>query len=283
MDARQVIAAVCAWAVLLMSCSPAVAVTEAERSAYAAAVEYCRSKAGQLVLNEEKSIFCFDGEVPPERDASSLSTLNDEGLFVVRSPGGDGTNAVRIARLIGEKRATIVIYDYCISACAHFFFVASDKTFVSQDTLVAWHHGWDGWPLCDAIERKGRDGSKILTRTFCHRLPAEYEASRRDLQDIAHAFFRQRVIDWTQFNLERPPQSTYMAKILRSRFEGTGTYPSVVWMWNPRYYKNVLKTKVYYDSYPESQDRVDELVARYLGERATGFFGPSGGRVLHDP
>ena len=83
----MLIAVVCVGASVLLFAGLAAAFEQADRSTYAAAVAYCRSKAGQLVLNEKKSIFCFDGEVRQERDASSLELLNSEGLFVVRSPG----------------------------------------------------------------------------------------------------------------------------------------------------------------------------------------------------
>jgi hypothetical protein len=269
--------------VIIVVCSSDALALDSNRSPYAAAVDYCRSMVGQLTLNDDRSIFCFDGLVSPDRDASSLIALNDGGLFVVRSQGGSGTDAIKIATLLGEKRATVVIYDYCISACAHFFFVASARTYVSKDTIVAWHHGWLGWPLCDAIAPRRVDNAKRLTRTFCHSLPEQYQKSARKLQSLAEPFYKNRVIELAEFSLESPPQSAHMARILRSRFESTGTYPSVVWMWNPRYFKTKLKTEIIYESYPENQDRVDELATRFFGQNATGFFGSSGGRVLHDP
>jgi hypothetical protein len=52
----------------------------------------------------------------------------------------------------------------------------------------------------------------------------------------------------------------------------TGALPELLWMWNPRFYKAVFKTKVTYEAYPESQAEVDEIAAR-IGYR----------RVLYDP
>ncbi len=60
-----------------------------------------------------------------------------------------------------------------------------------------------------------------------------------------------------------PPQSFHVRKVLKNMLDGTGAYPDVAWMWNPRFYKNVLKTKVFYEAYPESQAEVDEMVARF--------------------
>jgi hypothetical protein len=69
-----------------------------------------------------------------------------------------------------------------------------------------------------------------------------------------------------------PPQSFHVRKVLKNMLDATGAYPDVAWMWNPRFYKNVLKTKVLYEAYPESQDEVDEIAARFHFRR-----------VIYDP
>jgi len=126
--ARQVIAAASIAAGFLVSSGTAFALTEADRALYAAAVKYCRNNPDRLVLNDEKKIFCFDGKVTEESDVSSLKALDYEGLFVVRSSGGSAIAAARIATLLEAMRATVVIYDYCLSACASFFFIAPART-----------------------------------------------------------------------------------------------------------------------------------------------------------
>jgi hypothetical protein len=68
------------------------------------------------------------------------------------------------------------------------------------------------------------------------------------------------------------PQSIHVTKILKSMSHETGALPELLWMWNPRFYKAVFKTKVTYEAYPESQAEVDEIAAR-IGYR----------RVLYDP
>jgi hypothetical protein len=55
-------------------------------------------------------------------------------------------------------------------------------------------------------------------------------------------------------------------------FQETGKYPEVMWTWNPRYYAGMLKTRIIYEAYPESQAEVDALAARSLA-----------GRVIYDP
>ena len=59
---------------------------------------------------------------------------------MVRSFGIDVAAAIALADLLRERRATIVVYDYCLFACASYLFVASARTSVLRDALVAWRH-----------------------------------------------------------------------------------------------------------------------------------------------
>ena len=45
-------------------------------------------------------------------------------------------------------------------------------------------------------------------------------------------------------------------------FEVSGKLPEVAWTWNPRYYKEAIKTKIIYEAYPESQIEVGAMVNR---------------------
>jgi hypothetical protein len=280
--ARRIIAAACIGASFLITSGPAVALTEADRALYAAAATYCRSKPGRLTLNDEKSIFCFDGEVRLERDTSSLEMLNSEGLFVVRSPGGNVTAAARIATLLEEKKAIVVIYDYCFSACAGFFFVAGPRTYILKDTIVAWHYGWREWSPCEdvgyGIEYRNSDGARRLPNGgFCYEYAEQHREVQKAFRSLATPFFARRIIDLQRFNFDRPPMSAHIATILRSKIRDTGTSPNVSWMWNPRYHKSTLRTEVFYEKYPESQDEVDALEQRFLGKHARS------NSVLQDP
>lgn len=282
MSARQVTAAVCIMAALLTSPGPAVALTEADRSAYAAAVAFCRTRPGRLALEEGRSIFCFDGAVRGERDVSALKSLNSEGLFVVRSPGGTATVAASIATMLEEKKATVVIYDYCFSACASFFLIAGVRTYVLKDSIVAWHHGggWRGWSVCEkhGVGYRSTDGTWRATRELCHEHSESLSATFRELRSSVEPFFKRRTVDQERYNFfERPPRSQHIARILAFKKRDTGTDSEAFWTWNPRYHKSALRTEVIYEKYPESQDEVDALMQRLLGKRARS------GEVLHDP
>jgi len=55
--------------------------------------------------------------------------------------------------------------------------------------------------------------------------------------------------------------------VLRNMYEGTGMFPDVVWTWNPRYQESTVRTRIYYEAYPENQDEVDGMAARlHLGK-----------------
>lgn len=275
-DANRIVAFLFIAAGFLF-CSNVTGFASSDREAYAAAVSYCRTKPNQLLLSEDRSIFCFDGKVSPERNVSSLDALGTEGFFVVRSQGGSGVAAARIATLLEQKRATVVVYDYCFSACASFFVAAGFRTYVVRDSIVAWHHGWGGWLRCDPMDAARLIGEQRSTdKFFCSELDERQQRLLEELRSLAEPFFKRRVIDIKKFSLENPPQSTHLARIVQSRFDSTGYVPDVLWMWNPRYHKATLRTEVIYEAYPGSQEEVDVVTRRLFGKSVNSF-------VLHDP
>src|SRR5207244_2281214 len=113
----------------------------------------------------DRQILCFDGEIANYINISLARNLNEGGLFVVRSFGGYQVPAIDLSDLLRERRATVVVYDYCLSACAEFFFVASHQTFVVKDTLVAWHHPQPpdaNHPFCTSVREPFDGGPKKL-------------------------------------------------------------------------------------------------------------------------
>ncbi len=236
---------------------------------YARAVEFCRGVVKRpMALDLDKRILCFDGAILSGTDVSLARALEANGLFVVRSPGGEAPAAMALADLVRDRRATVVVYDYCFSACASFFLIASDEAVVMKDTLVAWHH--TSWPFCPSLEVSKDGGPKRLEKLACSDTPPEYQRGNTESESMIADFYAARVIDPL---FEHPPESIPIRRLLRSMFEGTGAYPNVVWTWNPRYYASTLKTKIIYEAYPGSQDEVDAMVSK-LRLRL---------RVLYDP
>jgi hypothetical protein len=236
---------------------------------YARAVEYCRGVAKRpMAIDLDSRVLCFDGPIGWGTDVSLASALRTNGLFVVRSAGGLAPSAIALANMLRDRHATVVAYDYCFSACASFFLIASDLAFVMKDTLVGWHH--TNWPFCPSLEVSKDGGPKRLEKRPCSDTPVEYQRSYRETENIIDEFYRARVIDPL---FEQPPESFAIRRILKTMFEGTGSYPDVVWTWNPRYYTRTLRTKITYEAYPNSQDEVDALASKL----------PHRVRVLYDP
>jgi hypothetical protein len=213
-------------------------------------------------------VLCLDGDIYSSSDFSSASGLRRGGLFVVRSIGGDAFLAMAMANFMRDRRATVVVYDYCFSACASYLLVASDKTFVLRDTLVAWHH--PSVPLCTLLEDARDGGPKRLETAACSDTSNEYQMRYREYREQTRAFYASRVVDPL---FEEPSESSSIRRRLRNMFEGNGTYPDVMWAWNPRYLASTFKAKIVYETYPSSQIEVDAQLSK-LGFRY---------RILHDP
>lgn len=263
-------AAVCLVALAGLGTTNSLAeVSEAERGMYARAVEYCRGVVKRpMALDLDKRVLCFDGQIFPDLDISLADRLQDGGLAVVRSVGGNQLSAIRLAEAFLERRATVVAYDYCLSACASFLLVASTKAFVMKNSLVAWHSPVAPY-LCPLLQQAKDRGPRRLEKEFCPGAPAKYRSSYEYYKELHRWFYEPRAIART---FEDPPQSIIVRRILQNTFGGMGEYPpNLMWTWNPRYYAGQIKTEIIYEAYPESQDEVDALARRL------------GARVIYDP
>jgi len=258
----------CVLAVLCFSAEISHAQTD-DIGIYKRAVEFCRAVAKRpMALDLDRRVLCFDGLISDGPDFSPANGLEPNGLFVVRSLGGEAISAMRIADWIRDRRATVVVYDYCFSACASFLFVASDKTFVVGGTLVAWHHS--DRPFCPQLKVADDLGPKRLEKVPCSDTSLEVQAAYRANDDQYAEFYASRVIDPL---FKNPPESFAIRRRLKNMFEGNGGYPDVMWTWHPRYLASTLKAKIVYEAYPSSQIEVDAQLSK-LGFRY---------RILHDP
>jgi hypothetical protein len=202
-------------------------------------------------------------------DRSGSTTSGAGGIFVARSLEGVGATAIAISNVLRNRRATVVIYDYCLSACASYFFFASVRTYVLKGALVAWHNAASGFPDCTFPKRPRDEGPKKLQRAPCNDVPPEYLAGYSAFLAARANFYSSRAIDP---DFEFPPDSVHVRRILISLYGETGIYPDVAWTWNPRYLSRTLKAKIHYEAYPVDQEEVNRMVAR-LGVR----------KVIYDP
>ena len=110
-------------------------------SVYARAVEFCRGAVHRpMAVDLDRRVLCLDGDLTLELDLKLAGELEPNGLFVVRSRGGYINRAAELAEALSDRNATVVVYDYCFSACASYLAMATPKTFVMKDTVLAWHH-----------------------------------------------------------------------------------------------------------------------------------------------
>jgi hypothetical protein len=228
-------------------------------SIYAHAVEFCRGNVTRpMALDLDKRVLCFDGQLQSGEDVSIANDLEADGLFVVRGSGGDIASAIRLSDLLQSRRATVVVYDYCLSTCASYLLFASAETFVMKETVVAWSYS-DQPPWCPSLVVPKDAGPKRLEVAPCSDAPAEYQSGYREFQNLSRAFYAARTVDPLT---EWPPESFPVRRILKSMFERTGRFPYVVWTWNPRYYAASIKTKVVYEEYPKGQSEADAIGKR---------------------
>src|SRR3954463_13311865 len=103
-------------------------IAHADISSIAGPLRFCEKHVNGLILSEDRNLLCFDGAVTSNTSLDDFSRLNDGGVFVVRSVGGNIIRSMQIANILLDKGATVIIRDYCLSACANAIFVASSVT-----------------------------------------------------------------------------------------------------------------------------------------------------------
>jgi len=251
----------CGFTLLLFGRSDAE-VSLLGKEAYYRAADYCRGVAVRpIALSDDQAILCLDGLIEKETDVSPARRLREGGLFVVRSAGGDIAAAIALAKVLRERSAVVVVYDKCLSSCANYLLIASDRSYVLKGALVAWDYESSdpALPSCAKFAmEKTRDGDYRLQRGSCRPLPAD-EAQWREILLAQTGLYKERMVDP---HFEPPPDNRYLRKIVKSLYPDTLAYPHIGWTLHPRYFARLFKTMIVYESYPEGQAEVDEIVAR---------------------
>ncbi len=251
----------CAFTFLLFGQSGAQESSFEKEVSYRAA-DYCRSVAVRPVaLSDDQSILCFDGRIEKDTDVSAVANLREGGLFVVRSSGGDIASAIALSNLLRGRRATVVVYDHCLSSCANYLLIASGQAYVPKGALVAWDYESidPAYPSCSKFAMgKMRDGVVRLQRGSCWPMPAT-EAQWRTVLSAQTSFFSERMVDP---HFEPPPDNRYLRKVARSLYPDNFAYHHIAWTLHPRYFATLFKTRIVYEAYPDGQAEIDEMVAR---------------------
>jgi hypothetical protein len=235
---------------------------------FSAATSFCSNHRNSIKLSEDRTILCFDGLITADWDGAAFYALKQNGFFVIRSPGGFAPIGVILSNILLAKNATVLVYDYCLSACANYFFIASAETYVTKNTVVAWHGGPEktscGPGDLDRMRKNYRDAPAMLPGG---NVPPELVCQTGEL---LQAFFKQRGIDDRH---TYAPQTAYTKKMVDTVVRGLGDKRKAFWMWNPQNYGDYFKSRITFESYPTSQDEVDEILRRFR----------LGARVIYDP
>jgi hypothetical protein len=245
--------------VVLASTSHQAASFEFDKVSYA----NCSNHKDAVKLSEDRTILCFDGPITADRDAAPFYELKQNGFFVVRSPGGFAPVGITLSNILLEKNATVLVYDYCFSACANYFLIASFKTYVRKNTIVAWHGGtpkiYCGTGDLERLRKSYQDADGSP--------PPELICKTGELSE---AFFKQRGIKDRHIY---KPQTPYTKKMVDMAVREATDKRKIFWMWNPQNYGDYFKSIITYESYPSSQDDVDDIVTRLR----------LGARIFYDP
>jgi hypothetical protein len=238
---------------------------------YSEAADYCRGDvARSLALSSDQRILCFDGYLSADQDLSLVQKLESGGLFVAHSQGGDDVAMMKLADLLRERDATVVVHGYCLLGCASYLVIASGKTVILKDALVAWH------PLgekdyCVGFRYALDEGPPRFDMGLCPSNEKPLLRTVGPIYELRQKFMKTRRVSDT---FEEPPQSVGMRRTLqridRARLNGKA---DVMWTWHPRYQPSSVKTEIIYEAYPESQEEVTALTQR-LGLRAWIIYDP---------
>jgi hypothetical protein len=247
--------------VLLIFASRAVSGTaQISEGFIRSSVDFCRGyppappsePSLSLHMSDDKTILCYGG-IYADQDLSVMHELSNGGIFVIRSRGGIPASAIKIANILESKMATVVIRDYCMSACAGFIYIATVRTYVVGNSVVAWHAPYQR-PPCDS----GFAGSAKTIESWIS-LPAEVREDYCKFWALQSDFFKKRGDPAILFLTK----SAYVSRRLTKLADNHGLYTNqLFWMWHPRYHDN-LTTKVTYESYPRGQDEVDEIARKF--------------------
>lgn len=237
---------------------------------FSTAVAYCRDRRGLVQLSDDQTLLCFDSQIFKDQDDAPFRAMKQHGLFVVRSTGGYVSTAIRLANILREKEAVIVVYDYCLSACANFFLIASFETYVVKKTVVAWH-GTGTRTRCTVQGMEVTTRGRVQRYAFPNgKVPPDL-AETCDTARLLDAFFQQRSVSDTHFYEPQPLD-------IRKRFYlsiGQGAQgKSIFWMWHPSNYRDYFKIPITYEAYPNSQEEVDQILVE-TGLRGQVFYDPA--------
>ncbi len=135
-------------ALLLIASAPVATDTDSEVRARALAkIELCQERLGnQNGVLVEHGVLCFSGGLEDARAEEYREATQGQSFThaVMRSNGGSVASALDIAEDLLARQITAIGWEYCLSSCANYLFMAGDNKILMSGHLLAWHGGPGG-------------------------------------------------------------------------------------------------------------------------------------------
>ena len=112
--------------------------SEAKTDSTALGGDYsCNTKA-QVRLQDRSVYVC--GILGDSLVNEVIAVGDDIDIVYVRSGGGDTASAMRLSRWLDNSKKTLVVDEFCLSACASFLVASVDHVRVPEGAVVGFHH-----------------------------------------------------------------------------------------------------------------------------------------------
>ena len=92
------------------------------------------------------STLVYDGVINQEsynRLRRILRTMDADGtvirIFQIKSNGGESRSAKKMGAWIHNENISVVVDEYCFSACANYIFTAGRSKVIRENSIVGWH------------------------------------------------------------------------------------------------------------------------------------------------
>lgn len=129
------------------------------RASALAKIELCQEKLGnQNGVLVEDGVLCFSGGIDEARAEQYREATQGQSFThaVLRSNGGYVSDALDIAEDLLARQITAIGWEYCLSSCANYLFMAGDSKILMAGHLLAWHGG-PGGPDSISADNEYRD------------------------------------------------------------------------------------------------------------------------------
>lgn len=112
------------------------------------------------------NILVLQGAITPDMARQFLSALNsgETAAVMIRSGGGDDQSAMTIGWAIHTHKLPLIVQGACMSACAHFIFVAASRRVVQPNSLVVFHN--DHASIAAIADNNRSPGTKNYTASI---------------------------------------------------------------------------------------------------------------------